>query len=451
MKKYSIVVLAALVSLLSACGGKEKVQKVYTEKATVRTIVETVSASGKVQPVNEVKISPDVSGEITDLLVKEGEEVKKGQVLLKINPDLYNSALARVEANADNQRANLANAKARLESSKINLRNAELQYNRNKKLFETKAISAQEFDNSQAQYDNALADVKAAENTVDAAAFGVKSADATVKESRDNLNRTTIFAPTNGTVSKLNSRKGERVVGTSQMAGTEILRIADLTQMEVQVDVNENDIVRVHLGDTADIGIDAYTNRKFKGIVTDMGNSSNSSLGSSADQVTNFQVKIRILPESYADLQAGLKPNESPFRPGMTADVEIKSKVVPNALAIPTTAITTTANLADVEEKNDKPKDEDAVSVSDDKEKKAEQAVNDKPKTIVFLFNGGKAKYVEVTTGVQDNQYIEVLSGLKNGDEVIAGPYRVVNKKLNNDVAVEKKDKDYFRKATDDE
>ena len=336
MKFQPIKFLALLLipALLIACGGKEDKKRIFTEKAQKRTIVEIVSANGKVQPVNEVKISPDVSGEITDLYIKEGQEIKKGDVLLKIQPDLYQSAVSRAEATMNGQKSNLSNAKSRLKVLNSNFKNIEASFKRNEKLFKSGAISQSEFDIATAQYESALGDIDAANDNIEGAEFAVKSAEATLKEAKDNLSRTTIYSPVDGTVSKLNNRKGERVVGTAQMAGTEILRIADLTKMEVQVDVNENDIVRVHLNDTAEITVDAFGERKFKGVVTEIGNSANSA-GMTADQVTNFPVKILILAESYADLQKGLKENESPFRPGMTASVDIKTKTVTNTISLP--------------------------------------------------------------------------------------------------------------------
>lgn len=444
IKLFTLLIAPAI--LLSACGGKEEKKLIFTEKAQKRTIIEIVSANGKVQPVNEVKISPDVSGEITDLFIKEGQEIKKGDVLLKIQPDLYQSAVNRAEATMNGQKSSLANAKSNLKQLKSNFANTEASYNRNVKLFKSGAISQSEFDLAQAQYDAAKANIEAANDNIEGAEFAVKSGEASLKEARDNLSRTTIYAPVDGTVSKLNNRKGERVVGTAQMAGTEIMRIADLTKMEVQVDVNENDIVRVHLGDTADITVDAFGDRKFKGIVTEIGNSANSA-GVTADQVTNFPVKILILESSYADLLVGLKPNESPFRPGMTASVDVKTKTVVNVVSVPIGAVTISTG------KDDAPQGEEGDEEgggpppnSEVKDKNDKGGDDEKMEEVVYVYDNGKAKKVVVTTGIQDNNYIEITKGLADGAEVIAGPYRVVSKQLKNGTVVEKKTKEEINK-----
>jgi HlyD family secretion protein len=443
----ALTALVPALILVSACGGKEEKKSIFTEKAQKRTIVEIVSANGKVQPVNEVKISPDVSGEITELNVIEGQEVKKGQVLCKINPDIYLSNVNRLQATLDGQRSNLSTSKANLTRIKATFKNIEASYKRNEGLFKSKAISQSEWDGIVAQYDGAKADVDAAGDNVAAAEFAIKSAEASLKEAKDNLGRTTIYAPVDGTVSKLNNKRGERVVGTAQMAGTEIMRIADLTEMEVQVDVNENDIVRVHLGDTSEITIDAYGDRKFKGVVTDIANSANNSATLTADQVTNFPVKVRILRSSYEDLLKNLKANESPFRPGMTASVDVKTKTVENTISVPIQAVTT-ANGMDDAPKEDMDEDEQGPS-----EQKADDGKKeDKPEIeeVIYLFDNGKAKKVTVKTGVQDNNYIQIVSGIKDGDEVIAGPYRIVSKQLKDGAVVEKKTKEELTRVTDE-
>lgn len=439
-----VAMLPAL--LLMACGGKEEKKLVFTEKAAKRTIVEVVSANGKVQPVNEVKISPDVSGELIVLDVVEGQEVKKGQVLCKINPDIYMSNVSRLEAGLDGQKSNLSTSKANLTRVKATFKNIEASFKRNETLYKQKAISESEWDAIRAQYDGAKADVDAATDNVAGAEFAIKSAEASLKEAKDNLGRTTIYAPVDGTVSKLNNRKGERVVGTAQMAGTEIMRIADLTQMEVQVDVNENDIVRVHMGDTADIEIDAYGDRKFKGVVTEMANSANNSATLTADQVTNFPVKVRILRSSYEDLLKDLKENESPFRPGMTASVDIKTKTVVNAISVPIQAVTTSIGMGDAPEEEPGEEGEPQPATNNS----ATTVATEKPEEVVYLHINGVAKQVKVKTGAQDNNYIEIISGIKDGDEVIAGPYRVVSKQLQDSTVVEVKPKDDFNKASTD-
>jgi HlyD family secretion protein len=402
--------------------------RVTTEKAAARNVTESVSASGKVQPEVEVKISSDVSGEIVELFVKEGDTVKKGDLLLRVNPDLYQSAVDRMQATLNSSKANLSNSMARLEQSKAQYTNAEAAFNRNKKLHDQGAVSDAEFDQSKATYESAKADVAAAAESVKSAEFNINSTQASLKEASDNLARTTIFAPVSGTVSKLNKRKGERVVGTAQMEGTEILRLANLNEMQVQVDVNENDILRVHLGDTALVEVDAHNNRKFKGVVTEVANSATTT-GITTDQVTNFQVKIRILRESYLDLVDPLHPERYVFLPGMSATVEIQTKSVYQVVTVPIQAVTTRPDSA---AKADAPK------ASKDEQGKAK---NDAVMEVVFVYRDGVAKQVQVVTGVQDNMYIEIKEGLKTGDEVITAPFNAVRSKLANDMKVEKVDK----------
>ncbi|HQF27485.1 MAG TPA: efflux RND transporter periplasmic adaptor subunit, partial [Bacteroidia bacterium] len=319
-KKVGIAAIALIIILVVAkkagwIGSGDEV-KVSTDKVELKDITETVSASGKVQPEVEIKITADVSGEIVDLFVKEGDVVKKGTLLCRINPEIYLSTLDRAQAAVSGSEANLSSSKSRLAQSESQLKKAELTYNRNKALFEDKAISPQEFEAVKSAYEVAKAEVDAAKMAIAASSFNVKSSQASLKESKENLNKTNIYAPVDGTVSKLSKEKGERVVGTNMMEGTEILRLANLNEMEVNVDVSESDIVRVSRGDTADIEIDAYLGRKFKGVVTEVANSATVSGTLSTDQVTNFTVKARIIRESYADLLKDKPKDFSPFRPG---------------------------------------------------------------------------------------------------------------------------------------
>jgi len=432
-----VLIVFSIVGKKAGWIGKKPSTEVITELATKRTIIETVSASGKVQPEIEVKISPDVSGEIVELYVKEGQEVKQGELLCKINPDIYLSNVDKMSAAVNTSKANLANSKARLAQVKAQFSNIESTYNRNKKLFDQGTISASEFESSKSAYEAAKADIEAAEQTVQASEFNVNNAQAAMKEATDNLSRTTIYSPVSGRISKLNIEKGERVVGTSQMAGTELMRIANLNEMEVNIDVNENDILRVENGDTSDIEIDAYVDRKFKGIVTEIANSANTS-GVSADQVTNFQVKVRILRDSYKDLLDSLDPNASPFRPGMSATVDIRTKTVRDVLAVPIQAVTTRIDSSEILiEKR-----------SDEKEEVKENKKN--VDEIVFLHKDGVAYKQKVVTGVQDNNYIEILKGLNINDEVITGPYSAVSKTLKDSSNVLKVDKSELYKVKDD-
>jgi HlyD family secretion protein len=436
------VVLLIMVILLKNCSGDDSIA-VTLEKAQKRSLTEMVSANGKIQPEVEVKISSDVSGEIVELLVKEGDQVKKGDLLCKISPLIYESNAIRMVATLNEAKANLSNAKARLEQIKASFANAEASFNRNKKLFEQGAISQSDFDVAKATYEGAKADVKGAEDNVDASDFNVKSTEASLKEANDNLAKTNIYSPVNGTVSKLNKEKGERVVGTAQMEGTEIMRLANLNEMEVSVDVNENDIVRVHDGDTSLIEVDAYIDRKFKGIVTEIANTANTT-GVTAEQVTNFTVKIRILQESYADLMPDR--NVSPFRPGMSATVDIQTKRAGNVLTVPIQSVTTRADSAmdKKDGKGDNGGDEegpDGIVVKDEKEKTGDVKAPVKIEECVFVMNEGKAKLVKVKTGIQDNNYIEVKEGLKEGDEVVSGPYSAISKQLKEGAKIRKVEK----------
>lgn len=430
-----VVLLIALAFIGKKLGwfGKEDLTRVTTEKVARRTITEVVSASGKVQPEVEVKISADVSGEIVELHIKEGDQVTKGQLLAKINPDIYTSMLERMSAALNTAKANLANTRSRLTQAESQFNKTELNFNRNRQLFDNKAISTADFESIKSAYEVSKAELEGARQGVVAAEFEVKSGEASLKESSDNLKKTSIFAPVSGTVSKLNVEQGERVVGTSQMSGTEIMRIANLHEMEVSVDVNESDIVRVHMNDTAVIEVDAWLNRKFKGIVTEIANTA-SSAGMSTDQVTNFTVKVRILQESYADLLNKEKPDESPFRPGMSATVDIQTKTMRDVLSIPVQAVTT----RDTAKASQEAADAEEADKKTDNKKTEEEHIEE----CVFALDGGKAMLRTVKTGIQDNNYIEIVSGLTDKQEVITAPYSAVSKTLKHKEKVEVVEKD---------
>lgn len=415
-----IVVIVAIQILKGS-----KPTEVYVESAKIRTIIEVVSATGKVQPETELKISSDVSGEITEMLVKEGDQVKKGDLLCRIRPDIYVSAFERVNASVNTTKANLKSAQAQLEQAKASLANYEAIFNRNKKLFEQNAIAQQDFDAAKAQYEGAKANVASLEAGVKAGLFNIESSEASLKEANTNLEKTYIYSPVDATVSKLSVEKGERVVGVTGLNGTEIMRLANLNEMEVSVEVNENDIIKVHKNDTALIEVDAYMDKKFKGIVTEIANSSNAT-GISVDQVTNFVVKIRMIRESYAFLVTAANP--IPFRPGMSASVDIQTRRVLKVISIPIQAVTVRSKDS-LKTKNEDSDDFD-VKVSNDREKKEQQVVEEKANEIVFMVDKSSAKKVEVKTGIQDNDYIEIINGLKPGDEVICGPYSAVSKLL---------------------
>ena len=440
----SIIIVAVLIVLAvlknkGAIGAKEGV-KVTTEKVARRTIVETVSANGKIQPEKEVKITPYISGEVVELKVREGDEVREGDLLAKIDPEIYRSNYERMEAGLQSQRAALANSRARLVQSEAQFTNAQLSFDRNKKLWEEKVISDSEYETALSQYEVAKAEVQAAKENVKSAEFQVASAEASLRESQENLTKTAIYAPSDGTISKLIVEKGERVSGASQFsAGTELMRIANLNSMEAVVQVNENDIVRVHLSDTALIEVDAYLNRKFKGLVTEIATSADVT-GVSADQVTNFQVKIRLLKDSYDDLIPDNNQFYSPFRPGMSTTVDIQTKRADNVLTLPIQAITT---RADTTGKTTSDRQQAQTKSGDGETKNVSRTTGDeKIVEYVFLYEDGKARMVAVKSGIQDNTYIQVVEGLEEGQEVITGPYRAVSRTLENGQAVQAVSKD---------
>lgn len=402
-----VIVLFLVLKQTGSIGNKDNGKEVETAVIKEITLTETVSATGKVQPEVEVKISSEVSGEIIELPIKEGQAIKKGQLLVRVNPDLYESGVSRSAASLSTAKAGLSQADAQLKEAKAN-------YDRNKKLLEKGVISKSEWDKIVSAYEVAQASKQSAY-------YGVQSAGATVTEAQDNLNRTTIYSPVDGTISKLDTELGERVLGTQQNIGTEILRVANLNNMEVEVDVNENDIVKVEIGDDAEIEVDAYLKRKFKGTVTSISNSASSEL--TADQVTNFKVKVRILKESYEDMLKGKPENYSPFRPGMTATVDIITERKENIVAVPISAVVVKSDTTATPQ--------DAVAQLKEKEQEKKTGVTNKKFECVFVKVGDKAVLRPITTGVQDDTNIEITSGLKKGDEVIIGPYTLVSKELN--------------------
>jgi HlyD family secretion protein len=401
LKILIIVVVALLVFAVigkkAGWFGKAATVKVAVEYAEKRTITEAITANGKIQPEKEVKITPDVSGEIVELTVKEGDHVEKGQLLLRIKPDIYISQKDRSLAAISSTRARLAQAEAQFTQT-------ELSYKRTKQLYEEQTISKSEFESAEATYN-------VAKSEVDAAKFSIVSAEASVKEANENLTKTSIYAPMTGTVSMLLVELGERVAGTNLMAGTEILRIADLSRMEAQVQVNENDIVRVTLGDTALIEVDAYLDQKFKGVVTEIANSAKTT-GVSADQVTNFDVKILVLPQSYEKLT--LK-DKNPFRPGMSCTVDIETESKKDIITVPIQSVTT---------RIDTTKASASLAKAD-------------IRTLVFVAEGEYALAKDVKTGIQDNNYIEIVSGIKDSVRVISSPFSAISKKLSDSTLIE--------------
>jgi HlyD family secretion protein len=421
-----IVVVIIIVGLAIKKGQGEKATRVAVEKVELRTITETVSANGKIQPAKDIKISPYISGEVIELNVKEGDFVHKGDMLAKIDPQIYVSNYDRAQAALKSAQANEAQSKARYTQSKAQFNKIKLDFDRSKQLWEKQVISDAEYDAAKSSYEVGEAEVKAANESYKAAQFQVNSAKASLKEAKENLNRTSIYAPNDGTVSRLNIEVGERVTGASQFSsGTEIMRIANLDVMEVNVEVNETDIVRISLLDTALIEVDAYLDRKFKGVITEIATSANTT-GTSADQVTNFDVKIKMLKDSYDDLIKSGRSISSPFRPGMSATVEIQTETEKNILSVPIQAVTTRADTTG-RIKSAREKREDKKSNADE---------TDKTQEYVFVVDGETAKLTAVKTGVQDNMYIQILEGIEEGDQVIVAPYRAVSKGLKNGDAV---------------
>ncbi len=407
-----VLVIVAIAGKKAGWWGQSSTVEVTVEKIERRNIVETVSASGKIYPSLEVKLSPDVSGEIIDILVEEGDSVNEGDLIIKIRPDIYLSLLNRAEASVNQSKANLLNSEARLLQVQAQFDNAKATFERNEKLWKQKVISEADYLNALASFKSSEGELAAAKQTVEASRFSVKVAEAAQKEAGDNLRQTSIYAPTTGTISMLNVEKGERVVGTTQMAGTEMVRVADLSSMEVQVDVTENDILRVQLGDTAEIEVDAYLGRKFKGLVTYIANSSKVEQTLTTESVTNFVVKIQLLPSSYQDLVSDIDP--FPFKPGMSASVDIFTQQANNVIAVPIQAITL-----------------------------SEDNPGDEPYEVVYVYENGKAKKMKVETGIQDNFYIEVKNGLSDDLDIITGPYRIIARVL--------KDGDPVSRAKDDD
>ena len=447
--KWIIWTLAILLVVLIAAAAikarqKPKGEPVEIEKVALRDIREVVSASGKIFPEKEVKISSDVSGEIVELFVEEGDSVKAGQILAKIDPEAYESAVERANASVSGSKSELArsksaieNATAQIEQIKSQVENAKRVHERNKKLVADGVISKQDFEASEsnlaqleANLRSAEASYRAAQQAAKSAEYNVSSSQASLKEIRTSLTRTTITAPTAGIISMLNIEAGERVVGTIQMTGTEMMRIANFNSMEVQVEVSENDILRVSVGDTAEIEVDAYLDVKFKGVVTEMASSAANSGAVQAltsDQVTNFIVKIRILPDSYL----GITDKKIPFRPGMSATVDINTNTEKSVISIPIQAVTT------------REKEEDKMKKDSTEEKTTSTttaSTEDEFEEVVFVYEADTARMVNVVTGIQDNEFIQILSGLQVDQEIVTGPYSTVSRKLKNGLTLQRKE-----------
>ena len=444
MSRKAIIIVVALIALVAVVGiilsGKsEEGTRIFVQEAQQRNLQEVVTASGKIFPQTEVKISSDVSGEVVELYVEEGDSVVPNQLLAKIDADAYQSQVARGVAGVNSSRAQLANARAQTKTQEAQkeqiaaqLTNAQEVYDRNQQLYKDGVISEAELETSlsnvralEANLSAAQSNIQAAEESALAAQYNIQSSEATLNELRTSLRRTTIYAPMGGVVSLLNVEQGERVVGTIQMAGTELMRIANLNAMEVRVEVSENDVPSVTVGDKADIEVDAYLNRTFAGTVTQIANSSTTAgLADNvlnSDQVTNFEVRISIDPESYADLTS--EGNAYPFRPGMSASVDIRTKLAEKAISVPIEAVATREG-----------EDSDSSSVG----------MADLQEVIFVVTAGDTVAQVPVTTGLQDAKYIQILSGVDPGSRVVAGPYTALSRTLKSGEKVLVVDKDAF-------
>ena len=431
-----ILVVALVVLSKTGAFGKAEGTKVTAEKVQERTIIEVVNASGKIYPEIEVKVSPDISGEITELTVQEGDSVKKGQLLARIYADVYSIQRDQAASGVAQSQAQVANSRAALDALKAQMEQSQRAYDMQKKLFDEKVISLNEFNIADANYKSAKANYNAAQQGIRGGQANVQSAVANLNKANTDLSRTAVVAPMDGVVSLLSVKKGERVVGSNMMAGTEMLRIADMAKIEIRVDVGENDIPKVKLGDSVLVDIDAYSGRKFKGIVREIASSNNgaaaaSGLASTSNDVTQYKVYIRLLPESYADL---LGKGVFPFRPGMSANADIQTRRQVNVLSVPINAVTT-REKSDTLKTNTKKNTESNITTN-------KPSDIDNLDVLVFVKDStNKVKKIKVSTGIQDINYIEITSGLKAGQEVITGPYDVVSKTLKEGAKVKVVDK----------
>lgn len=428
-----MVILGVLASNFLNRG--EEGESVEVATAELRTLTQVVTASGRAQPEVEVIISPDVSGEIIRLPVKEGDQISRGDLLAAIKPDFYEAQVEQAEANVQQNKAMQAQRYA-------DMLNAESELNRQKSLFDRNVVSQSAYDQANTQYEISKASYEAAQ-------YAVQSSEAQLRETKEQLSKTTLFAPMDGTVSKLNVELGERVVGTTQMAGTEMMRVARLDQMELEVDINENDVVNVSLGDTAAIEIDAYPEQLFQGLVTEIANSARLSAAGTSEQVTNFPVKVRILDPHNVNARANVMADglvagqevamadEYPnFRPGMSGTVDIFTETVASVIAVPIQAVT-------VRDFNQMKEDNDSTAVESEdmpEEVRSFAETEDLRKVIFIMDDESNAKVIEVETGIADDRFIEVKTGLEGGEKVITGPYRVVSRSLEPGAKVKEED-----------
>lgn len=431
-----VVIIGLVVAKKKGWIGEEEGVKVAVEKVRQRTIIETVNASGRIYPEVEVKVSSDVSGEITELTVIEGDSVKRGQVLARIYADILSTQQQQASAVVSQQQFQVANVEAQIAGLQSAVDVAQANYDRQKRLLTDKVISQAEFEQAENQLKTAKANLNAAIRSKAASEASVRSAQANLNRASKDVSRTTIVAPMDGVVSLLNVKKGERVVGTAQMAGTEMMRIADMRRIEIRVDVTENDVTKVNIGDSAIITVDAYINRKFKGIVYQIASSQTGAVNvtgatsSTTSEVTNYKVFITLLPESYADLIDPERPNKFPFKPGMTANADIQTVTKNNVISVPLNAVTT-RDKKEGKDKEEKRSSDDALMTNEGSEE-------DTKDVVVFVYDAAK-KWVKkriVKTGIQDTRYIEIREGLKPGEEVVAEPYNAISKVLKDETVV---------------
>jgi len=430
-------VILGLIAWKLVVGNRDKGEKVAVEKVTKRTIIETVTASGNIYPEIEVKISPDISGEVTQLNVEEGDSVTKGQVLARIFADIYSLQRDQAASQVGQTQATVANSQAALEATKASLYQAKQAYDRNKSLFDQKVISQAEFEQFETTYRSAQASYNAALQNIKSLQAGVNVAQTGLTKANKDLGRTTLVAPMSGVISSLKIKRGERVAGNSFNIGTEMMTVADMSVLEVRVDVGENDIVKVNPGDSADVELDAYNNRKFKGIVTQIASSTKTSITSAvSNDVTNYEVRIRLDRESYKDLIDPSKPKKFPFRPGMNANAEIKTKKHEKVLAAPITAVNARVKGSD-QSIADKKKESGVGKDEESQDNQPSASISDELEEVIFVLQAnGTVKKVLVKSGIQDINYIEIISGLSGGEEVVVGPYNAISKTLKDGMKV---------------
>lgn len=426
-----LVVMGVVANLMGWMDTGEHEVSVQTANAELRTITQIVSASGRIQPETEVIIRPDVSGEIIELTVNEGDFIREGDLLLRIKPDIY-------QARIDELRAAMLSQQSRMEEARANMLQAQSDFEKSEELFERSLISETEYSQTKTLYEVRKANFKSTE-------YQIESARAQLRRAEEELQQTVIRAPRDGTISRLSVEQGERVLGNAQTAGTEMMRIARLNQMEVEVDVNENDIVNVTLDDQVDIEVDAYPNKIFEGRVTEIANSADVSGSGSAEQVTNYKVKIRIStphnldsgPEDFivqvTDQETPTRAESPNFKPGMSGTVDIRTNTVVDVVSVPIQAVTVRNFAEDIAESDSTSADSTEIEMDTENAQRTKRSSKEEDfRRVVFVNDNGTAKRVEVETGISDNTHIQILNGVREGDEIVTGNYRILSRELQN-------------------